>query len=382
MAAVLTADDEMTSEIINEVARLNDLLSALPNEKTVIFSFQGAFGPPSLGHYTAMKLYARQVLINYPDTNILMLFMPTALGSSKPHLEPTQNLRLDMLSVFCNQLNSEGEFEGQSIVFDVSTIEYLLCKGKNRDTATYRTLAALNKIRLRTPLLLGMGLDNMLQFPYWKKVEEYNTVYGVEKIYVASRELTDAEKSKTRKFQHDGKGAILNFDITVPTWANVQQAKKAFGVMGNNAGELSDALLAQMPDTDTDRDQIYTYNLELPELVIVGDKGEKIPGTSSSMIRYYICKYIKAADAYTKEKIRRLIWGDKTTDAGVEETITDYNKLFNTDSACPPDNNYDNSFLEIFSAEATAGGKRKSRRNRKSKKSRKNHRKSARRRRR
>jgi len=138
-----------------------------------------------------------------------------------------------------------------------------------------------------------------------------------------------------------------------------------------------------MPDTDTDT--IYPYCLDLPEFVIVGETGEKIPGTSSSMLRYYICKYIKEHDETAKpifrEKIRRLIWGDKTTDAGVEETITDYNKLFNTDSACPPDNNYDATFVGIF-PDATHGGKRKSRRNRKSKKSRKNHRKSARRRRR
>jgi len=173
MAAAPTLDDE--------IGRLNKLLTANPNEKHVIFSFQGAFGPPTLGHYTAMKLYARQVLLDYTDYNILMLFMPTALGSSKPHLEPTQKSRLDMLSVFCDQLKQEPGFDGRNILFDVSTIEYLLCKGGVRDTATVRTLAELNKIRPGTPLLLGMGLDNMLQLPYWKEVEKYKGGYGVEK---------------------------------------------------------------------------------------------------------------------------------------------------------------------------------------------------------
>ena len=110
---------EVADRMQIELDRLNE---HLPGDPSVIFSFQGAFGPPSWGHYTAMKLYARQVLINYPNTNILMLFMPTALGSSKPHLEPTQKLRRDMLSVFCSQLNSEKEFAGRRIYFDVSTI--------------------------------------------------------------------------------------------------------------------------------------------------------------------------------------------------------------------------------------------------------------------
>ena len=74
--------------------------------------------------------------------------------------------------------------------------------------------------------------------------------------------------------------------------------------MGNNAAELSVALLEKMPNPD----EIYTYNLDLPEFVIVGENGEQIPGTSSSMIRYYICKYIKADETdkpIFREKIKK-----------------------------------------------------------------------------
>jgi nicotinic acid mononucleotide adenylyltransferase len=67
----------------------------------VVNSFQGSFGPPTVGHFHAMLLSAKNQLTDYPDKNILMLFMPTYKSGSKPHLEPTYDVRIALLEEYC-----------------------------------------------------------------------------------------------------------------------------------------------------------------------------------------------------------------------------------------------------------------------------------------
>ena len=354
-------------------------------QPTVVFSFQGAFGPPTLGHYTAMKLYAEKVLQDYPDNFIEMLFMPTALGTSKPHLKETQDSRFGLLHEFCIKL--QEEFTGIDITFSPSRIEYDLCRDSN-DTGTYRTVEKLREMYPDSILLLGMGLDNMLQMPYWKNVETYKTL-GVEKIYVASRVLTQDEMEKTRKFHNgnrvDEHESIVRFDLTVPAWGpqTILQTVRAFECeerseynvlreyVSNNetlpkdlinelVAEFSVVLTQELHNKMSKQDEVYKYFLDLPEFVMVGDGNEKIPGTSSSMMRYYICKYIKEPDDSVREKIRekirKLIWGNKKIDTFVYETIEDYrnSEKFGTiypRGECPQDpinKPYDESYEEIF----------------------------------
>lgn len=361
----------------------------LSRQPTVVFSFQGAFGPPTLGHYTAMKLYAEKVLQDYPGNVIEMLFMPTALGTSKPHLIQTQGSRLDLLHHFCIKLQEEfAGRHGIDITFFPSNIEYDLCRDGNNDTGTYRTVQKLREKYPYSKLLLGMGLDNMLQMPYWKNVETYKTL-GVEKIYVASRVLTPDEMAKTRKF-HKGNRvdeleneATVRFDLTVPAWGaqTILQTVKAFNcterneynmlrvaVVNNNTipkdiiNRLTADLTQELYDKMQDNNKVYEYFLVLPEFVMVGDGDEKIPGTSSSMMRYYICKYIKG-DESAREKIRKLIWGNKDLDIFVDETIEDYKnpekfKIIYPGGECPQDpinKPYDESYKEIF---RSFGGKK------------------------
>ena len=101
------------------------------SENNIVFSFQGAFGPPTWGHYTSMKLFAIAVLKDYPSSKINMLFMPTAKSGSKPHLAPTQAARTKVLTEFCNLLKKESEFAGKTITFEVSDIEYKLAESKD-----------------------------------------------------------------------------------------------------------------------------------------------------------------------------------------------------------------------------------------------------------
>jgi len=336
------------------------------SQPPIVFSFQGAFGPPTLGHYTAMKLYAKKVLEDYPDTTIHMMFMPTALGSSKPHLEPTQESRIKLLNEFCKHLSREPEFAGKPISFSPSRIEYDLCRelkedgNPNKDTGTYRTLNRLREIFPESTLLLGMGLDNMLQMPYWKQIETYKLKpLEVEKIYVASRKLTEDEESKTRKFYKEPGSPVVNFDIVIPRWGQptIEKAIQVFDINIKSPKptyeDVEQALATKMKESE----EVYTIDLDLPEFVMVGNEEEKIPGTSSSMMRYYICEFIKEAREELREKIRKLIWGDKEIDDLVTETIDDYRaQIFTEGTVCPPDKGYDNDFLEIF---PPAGGKKR-----------------------
>jgi len=328
---------------------MNSSSNISEDPRDVVFSFQGAFGPPTLGHYTAMKLFAIKILQD-PDytnaRNILMLFMPTALGSAKPHLLPTQELRIEVLNKFCDLL--DNEFRGSRVHFEASRIEYELCSGDNKSTATIRTI---EKLRTDFPesgyrIVLGMGLDNMFQLPYWGNIKDYTV--SVEKIYVASRALTELDMAKTRKFLNPGRTVPVNFEIIVPSWANLQQVREGFDISGNTNAELTDALKKAAPENGGP----YTYYIPLPEIVIVGEEGE-IPATSSSMMRQFILKYLKGVDEKNeenREKIRNLMWGDKRSDETEEllqKTIDDYDNYFTSKSIGYEPKEIENEYDEI-----------------------------------
>jgi nicotinic acid mononucleotide adenylyltransferase len=315
-------------------------------KKPVVFSFQGAFGPPTLGHYTAMKLFAIKILQD-PDyinaSNIVMMFMPTALGSAKPHLLPTQNSRIDVLNKFCELL--DHEFSGTPIHFIASDIEYELCRGSNKSTATIRTIEKLRSDFPDYRIVLGMGLDNMFQLPYWGNIKDYTV--SVEKIYVASRALTELDMAKTRKFLNPGRIVPVNFEIIVPSWANLEQVREGFGISGNTHADLTDALKEAAPENGGP----YPYYIPLPEIVMVGEGGE-IPATSSSMMRYFIYKYLEEPNEEIKEKIRNLMWGKKRTSETEEllqKTINVYQNYFtNNNISYPTNNELESDYDEII----------------------------------
>ena len=182
----------------------------------VINSYQGAFGPPTLGHYQAMKFAAKAMLRDFPDKNILMLFMPTAAGSAKPHLALTQKERIDALTVYCKKLKEE--FKDAPIEFEASRIEYDIYKS-TKSTATISTLTKLKNLYPNATLCLTMGLDNLFDLPYWKDSHTYKE-YTTD-IYISLRDFTDEEKTKLRvtdKKLDDDKTSIY-FTKDKPSWS-------------------------------------------------------------------------------------------------------------------------------------------------------------------
>jgi len=179
-------------------------MASVESPYTIINSFQGAFGPPTAGHYAAMHSAALATLHDYPaptDT-ILMLYMPTAASSSKKHLEPTQAARAAALQYFCGMLNADKHPElvanRNRIFFDTSMIEYELYNKtevldepkRAGDTGTYWTLKVLQATYPSARICITMGLDNLFDLPFWLNVQKYPEYLRGEagQIYVLQRD--------------------------------------------------------------------------------------------------------------------------------------------------------------------------------------------------
>lgn len=155
----------------------------------VIFSFQGSFGPPTLGHLMCMFSFAQQIQKDYGDGNKTMLFMPAA-GGSKSHLFPTRLSRVNLLRVFCKILSSHFP----DINFDVSDIEYNIAgSSNNKSVATIHTIRKLHELKVSETdeICLGMGLDNAYQLPLWESIDQYT--HYVRKIYIVHRDPINAD---------------------------------------------------------------------------------------------------------------------------------------------------------------------------------------------
>lgn len=331
----------------------------------VVFSYQGAFGPPTFGHLKSMEMFANQILIDYQDAaNILMLFMPTALSSSKTHLEPTQNDRIVVLNKFCEILNTKYSSEPKpKITFQSSEIEYELCneritdaagnEKRNTDTGTYRTIDKLKTIYPSAVIILGMGKDNILQLPYWKNIDDY--AKKVASIYVVNRELSEAENNTVADFSITQQpGTSLPFQKILPWSKPKTDIHRIFGITS-----LPDEGNYEKGGDVTTLQQHYypSIAIALPKIVVLT---ESPPATSSSMLRYYIHKYINEENDKNgiKEQIKNIMFGEYRHD--IDDlfglTINGYTDKNNTYKFTEPAyDDYDNKYNEIFN---NKGGKR------------------------
>jgi len=159
------------------------------SHKGIIFSYQGAFGPPTYGHYKSMSAFAKELNETYKNRTITMYFMPTPSSSSKKHLDPTWSVRIKVLEKFCKDLkNLYPKKLYPHINFYVSPIE--------KNYKTDGTIDTIKQLKKRFPdknIIIGMGYDNLLQLPYWKGIDEW-VDNNVTDIYVIKRNLTTEEE--------------------------------------------------------------------------------------------------------------------------------------------------------------------------------------------
>jgi nicotinic acid mononucleotide adenylyltransferase len=274
--------------------------------------------------------------------------MPTAKSSSKPHLELTKAARYNVLEKFCQLLKSESDFKERDrrdrITFAVSDVEYKLSESESSDQrmksgstiVTIETLVGnqdnLPRISRHNKILLGIGFDNMMQLPYWAEVGKFHEM--VDKIYVSYRSLTQEEVAKTHEYvitQDDNENKPrLRFETTIPGFfkpENLQTVIEEFGLQVQQSLSKSKESV-QLALNEKKDDSFY---LKLPSIKIVGkhDDTSEIPGTSSSMMRYFIKKYINAETAELKEQykqnIKKIIFGDRA----VDDVDDDWDVLFN-----------------------------------------------------
>ena len=205
----------------------------IDEKQTVVVSYQGAFGPPTLGHFETMRMLALYALNENPDCYIRMLFMPTAASSSKIHLLPTQDNRIEILNFFCNKL--QDIFKDFPIKFEASRIEYELYESK-RSTDTLHTVNYIvNTLKENDKLILAMGQDNILQLPFWLPgVDEWNSKLKGGIYFVKRESLTDEnmEAMGVVNYINDNwerTGNIFKFIGTAPWNIEEKYSSKVFG---------------------------------------------------------------------------------------------------------------------------------------------------------
>ena len=201
----------------------------------------------------------------------------------------------------------------------------------------------------------------MMQLPYWQGIDQY--VDKVAKIYVVLRDLTNEEMANTCLFdveneeKYKNTKAEMRFDVTVP-WTNTTFLKCFLPDNNNNItlnkGE-KDKLIKKLISVNNNGKEPYKFFQSLPRIVVI-DK--KIPATSSSMMRYFIYKYLSVTNENNIEKenylkIKTIMFGNKNIeiieniDEILKHTIDNYEELKNR-----YENNNENDKIEkIFNPE-------------------------------
>ena len=342
-----------------------------------VFSYQGAFGPPTYGHYKSMEAFANQLNIDFLGKKILMLFMPTGGGGSKPHLQPTRSMRKSVLDMFCEKLQENFT----NVIFVTSEIEYNIFDAEKTKGKT-ATIHTINELKIKYPtssICLGMGLDNAYQLPYWESIDKYSDL--VHKIYVVPRTPSADELSNTRIFNlvenPDNSVTEMRFDVNVP-WTN-ETFLNCFLPPSNQRVIIEkgdkDALINALEDnkalSDNDKTEPYMFYQKLPPVVVLAKSS--IPATSSSMMRYFIGQYLQDNEEENNliKKIGKLMFGNDTLTGPQKEivinTINNYNDVFN--ETYPGDKDYETQYNSI----TFPGGNRKTKKRRSHKKRRRSH---------
>jgi nicotinic acid mononucleotide adenylyltransferase len=295
-----------------------------PPNKQVVFTFQGAFGPPTYGHFMSMKNFATKISEDYPDNHVTMLFMPGGYSGDKKHLYPTQSDRKVVLDVFCERLKDDFPL----LNFETSEIEYGIVNEipDSKSKSNPATFVTIDALRVKYPgatILVGMGLDNMFELPFWSNVDSYAD--KCEKIYVVNRKLSREDELvvKTCNITNTPSGDAggdavgdaggekkiqIKIKASIPIWwnklddaeiTNKMAAKLGFKNTFNTKAQFADAMrLAEE----------FNYNARLPEIVIIQPPVDMpIPGTSSTLLRKLIVSFNVEADADRKNELKQMI---------------------------------------------------------------------------
>ena len=330
----------------------------------IVNSYQGAFGPPTKGHYEAMLFAARKTIEMNPGKEILMLYMPTAESSSKPHLKLTQEERIKALTEFCTKLKTEISYD--KINFEASRIEYEIFKTK-KSTATIHTLRALKAIYPTSTIIMTMGLDNLFDLPFWGDVEKYSLY--TKDIYVLSRHVTAEDELKLVNIPVNGR--VLKFH-KFASWDT--RLKGDVSQISYDESELKTKL--EKEPSAGENGELHTL-LEIFNTINFKVLEGKPSPTSSSLLRVALKKYYvdPAEDKYLgavrtlmgrKPVIRTASEAEKSEDPWFTATM----KTHHLEKQAKL-NSFNTEFRETFKSVPLGGKRRKTIRKNRNRKNRK-----------
>jgi len=316
------------------------------------FSYQGAFGPPTFGHYVAMDSFTKKIIDKYGKSyTINMMFMPTAESISKPHLKFSKDSRVKILLEFCKRLKEKYP----RINFITSNIEYSIYEERNSSHSIY-TVEKLREISKPGDLIFfGMGLDNLYQIPYWYRINEFSN--NLEGIYYVNRNINDEDFIITDEFmvfdqelKIDNKEKYIRFQKILP-WNmkpnNIFTRFMKFESKINYSKIDSEKnMFIKGFDITTLFPKNNVINTSLPKFYSISETF--IPRTSSSMLRFFIYKLIKTKENKYKNYIKNLIFGKEYNNIQlIDELIIEYEKIFNI-IPIPEDKNFQEEYDKLF----------------------------------
>jgi nicotinic acid mononucleotide adenylyltransferase len=173
-----------------------------PSPFYVVGSFQGAFSPPTRGHFEAMILAINEYVTTFPGKPIRLFFMPGAHSSSKAHVAMTVDERFAMLDIMCAVLNHycNTTHPGVDIEISTSRIEHVLAEsykaeGKTIDTTTVNTFLMMHLLYPEADnITVVLGYDNLLGITTWKLFSYYADL--VTHVFVPRRPASAEEETK------------------------------------------------------------------------------------------------------------------------------------------------------------------------------------------
>lgn len=320
--------------------------------KNLYLSYQGTFGPPTFGHFKVMDSFAQKVESDYGSIfKINMLFMPTSESNSKPHLKLSKDSRLKILNEFCERLNKKYSH----ISFSVSLIEFNIFEEKKSSHSIY-TIEKLREISKPGDLIFfGMGLDNLYQIPYWHRIEEFSE--NIDGIYYVDREIEEKDLNIIDDFMvfdqellNDYKEKFIKFQKILP-W-NMGPIKifdrfmKFRSSTNYNKIDYAKDVFVKGFDVTTLYPKNNVINMSLPNFISLSEY--VIPNTSSSMVRFFICKFIESKDIKFKEYVKNLVFGREYDNIELlEELINEYFNIFE-EIGNPIDDNFEEKYFNIY----------------------------------
>ena len=278
--------------------------------QTVTIIYLGAFAPAHGGHIECAELFISQAKRDYAGHKINLVFMPTAKSGSKKHLEHTRKSRILALKNVC--VNLMEKYPNVRCI--ASTLEYDIYD-KNKDTSSIFTFLEM-KHPFTGKLIAAMGFDNMLQLPYWKRVEEYNGL--LNGIYVVDRKISIEESGKVNPFQIQD-GSYFEFQSVVPWNLSEEVSLSRFGVLAHKGENLKDKMSK------------LEITFDLPKITLIN--GE-VKDLSSTMLRYFLHRTL-VSDCNFMDKIKYIIFGTEHIDEDQKivlyEIIKEYETFFNNE---------------------------------------------------